>query len=92
MTENEAKTKWCPHARVTTYAMDDGPGMTATNKTSGGAIRDGARCIASQCMAWRWRLEYTPAPIPELYDVQILSVTTGASKTDGYCGLAGAPA
>jgi hypothetical protein len=27
--------------------------MCAANKTSGGALREGARCIASECMAWR---------------------------------------
>lgn len=37
MTEDEAKTKWCP--------------VTAGATTGAGAVA--ARCIASACMAWR---------------------------------------
>lgn len=70
MTEEEAKTKWCPQARVATYATDGDQMMTAANKTSGGEIRTGARCIASACMAWRW---------------------SEAKRSEGFCGLAGAP-
>lgn len=35
-------------------------------------------CIASECMAWRWITENTP----DGRGIQ-------ASKTEGYCGLAG---
>lgn len=54
MTEDDAKTKWCPHARVVTYAADGEPLMTATNRVSGGVLRAGSDCIASACMSWRW--------------------------------------
>jgi hypothetical protein len=53
MTENEAREKWCPFARVSAY--DHSP-----NKDSGGNIRPGAYCIASRCMAWRWDLDTDP--------------------------------
>lgn len=50
VTEDKAKTKWCPFARVSRngggnrYPMDnDLADATAF-----------ARCIASDCMAWRW--------------------------------------
>jgi hypothetical protein len=50
MTEDQAREKWCPFARVA--AAD-----YSSNKGSGGDIRPGAYCIASRCMAWRWDLD-----------------------------------
>ena len=41
MTEEEAKQKWCPMARV--HGME-----------SAGNRIDHANCIASDCMAWVW--------------------------------------
>jgi hypothetical protein len=42
LTEQEAKTRWCPMARVALAGGD------RTN-------RNGTRCcIGSACMAWRW--------------------------------------
>ena len=46
MTEDEAKTKWCPHARV-------GDRDCAPNRDCDGTILSVHKCIASQCMAWR---------------------------------------
>lgn len=48
MTEKEAITKWCPHARV----PDDDPNTGGNNRW----IRkdDECLCIGSACMAWRW--------------------------------------
>ena len=96
MSEDEAKTKWCPHARVATYAMGGDGGMAATNKVSNGKIRDGARCIGSECMAWRWQVTR-----PEIGQTSVQDTLGSAhytplfgrpqtSTTDGYCGLAGA--
>jgi len=42
MTEDEAKTKWCPFRR----GVEQWP--------SGVTIKIGEPCIASACMAWRW--------------------------------------
>lgn len=50
LTEDEANKRWCPFARVqrdgggNRYPMD-------IDLASGHAF---ARCIASECMAWRW--------------------------------------
>lgn len=73
MTEEEAKTKWCPFPRnEKDFAVH------------------GTRCLASQCMAWRWDMvrnpDYTtyaavgltPDPTPQYIH----------SKEHGHCGLA----
>ena len=74
MTEEEAKTKWCPHVRVTT--LDE---KIASNR--GRYVRDDidTNCIGSACMMWR-QIDLSRVPMDELHKY---------SKGDGYCGLAG---
>jgi hypothetical protein len=51
MTEDEAKTKWCPEAR----AVAIGPtGRAAANRNEFGEIYTAHKCLGSACMAWRW--------------------------------------
>lgn len=91
MTEEEAKTKWCPHAR---YVIDDSgagpsPGYPTGNRFGGHEPSEGrCLCIASSCMAWRWSAlshsdgTHAHAPRPEMeFD----------GKYRGQCGLAGKP-
>jgi len=75
MTEEEARTKWCPMARVTagnghvSFNRDDAsmPGYLKQAKS--------ANCIASDCMMW---VEDTST-----------NISTGASRIcGGHCGLA----
>ena len=47
-TAEEAKTKWCPFARVGSY-------QTGAVNRSGLQLSDWPRCIADGCMAWEWR-------------------------------------
>lgn len=56
LTEDEAKTKWCPLARVGGPMQTEAEGTTA-NRWPGQAVADEKaadyRCMASACMAWR---------------------------------------
>jgi hypothetical protein len=49
MTEEEARTKWCPFARVCT----DTHAGSFNRYTQGEAEGGPSNCIASACMAWR---------------------------------------
>jgi hypothetical protein len=83
MTEDEAKTKWCPHKRVAIIKHDWSEITTGHNQIEldgdPGLTKDAMhyRCIGSACMAWR---------------------TSGWTRAEdrtmillGYCGLAGRP-
>ena len=52
MTEDEARTKWCPHARI----EGDGRNMEIVNGHTVPAVF----CIGSACMAWR--------TVPKIYE------------------------
>ena len=53
MTEEEAKGKWCPKARVV-HENADGAMFTAGNAFGDGCRSAATMCIGSACMAWRW--------------------------------------
>lgn len=81
MTEDEAKTKWCPFARIICDSIDGkthvGPfnRMTLNTKPDETRIPPSGNCIGSDCMAWRikdYGLDKENNPVPY-----------------GYCGLAG---
>ena len=82
MTEEEAKTKWCPHSRAVLYGgkiskvLSSGHNRATFSKTEGKdedyLNPEFCRCIGSECMSWRW--VYGQDTVP-----------------GGYCGLAGEP-
>lgn len=85
MTEDEAKTKWCPFVRL---KPTDSDGQAFNRLLSHASQpRDDyeialAKCVGSACMAWRT----TVVPIDSgdvVFNVQ--------NKIVGYCGLAGEP-
>lgn len=94
MREEEAKTRWCPFARVASPLKDNqGPGGWVGVAAANRAVRSTAislegasdrsnpescRCLASDCMAWRWKLLGWNDRADALY-----------SEVDGFCGLAG---
>jgi hypothetical protein len=73
VTENEAKTKWCPFARsydaMTDEGLASGVNRAGVDKPDGWCM-----CLGSRCMAWHW----SENPV---YDKKIEYV--------GYCGLVG---
>ena len=91
MTEEEAKTKWCPFARCLGYA-DDAEGDESAcsfNREYEGKGAPGAFCIASQCMAWRWQDGSHFDPTRNAWVVDYGQHGKGLAR--GYCGLAGVP-
>ena len=76
LTEEEARTKWCPHVRD---LNDESSGNTAYNfSTKEGRNPEFARCIASDCTQWRWHCSPENVDVPEY-----------GQKPTGYCGLSG---
>lgn len=99
MTEEEAKTKWCP---MSLYLHNtDSMGNRWKQEPLDGepyALNPIAcRCISSACMFWRWKNKRNPNwkpqrvmayPQPHPEDAPAAYI---ASDTEGYCGLAGRP-
>jgi hypothetical protein len=105
MTEEQAKTKWCPNAR---HVTSDDAGMPAANRMGpenggiGGLPWN--KCVASDCMAWRFTKRIGSGPIRTTTDAMPDDVPghTWRSAIDGsnvkglfllvgYCGAFGRP-
>lgn len=81
LTEEEAKTKWCPHGRVWQKASSEG----ITSFTTHGCMGSVPICIGSACMAWRF------VPQGENYSENMATGDRTYLTPVGYCGLAGKP-
>lgn len=96
MTEEDAKAKWCPFARVG-GPMDSVARGTSYNRwpSSDGsekAMLDESghiKCIGSACMAWRWDDGSFFDPKRRMFVHDMGPHGVGASG--GFCGLAGKP-
>lgn len=79
MTEDEAKTRWCPFANC---AGDRG------NRDADG-FRPKGKCIGSACMAWRWFAQTRATD--GSWNVHETDEWEGyrSDAKEGYCGLAG---
>lgn len=76
LTEEEAKTKWCPFAHsYEVHGPMDHP--VSLNRNSTGHPDKDCLCIGVACMAWRSVLGAVQPGI--------------AAKHEGYCGIAGKP-
>ena len=76
MTEDEAKTKWCPMIRFAGAGNPVNGGVWSTNRGDDPGDIGATKCLASGCMMWRWTF---------------IDEALTDSKTHGYCGLAGKP-
>ncbi len=77
-TEDEAREKTCPHMRHVVNGRD-------VDEYKIPPVYSQSRCIASQCMAWRWlKHQYKERPGANFNDVH-------AADRLGYCGLSGKP-
>jgi hypothetical protein len=83
MTEEEAKTKWCPFVR---HTRETDVCFASTNR---GDIRTTAelnfKCLGSACMAWRWEDEAEEVATDRKCEVCKGSgvVVTGSGETAG---------
>jgi len=94
VTEEEAKTKWCPFARtlgtlsVPVHGIET---VVAHGSHNRGFAMDGpltkCLCIASACMAWRWHGRFVREGLFMANHDGVLV----AAEPEGFCGLAGAP-
>lgn len=82
LTEEEAKTKWCPYGA-------GAPTMVSLTKDGAAEYlpvpKERARCIASQCMAWRWN----PSDIQREQWIAAGAVHLEKRERQGFCGIAG---
>lgn len=77
MTEDEARTKWCPMVR---YLDFNGSIINNRGQYLEGVYPNTMECIASDCMLWRWM------------DTNVDDGKGGTkrdTRTYGFCGLAG---
>lgn len=88
MTEDEAKTKWCPFARTVLQVDSAGDALSIGNRHY---HNDGPAsfCIASSCMAWRWDQE--PIRWSGRPGESMKPSEWEPSAEQGFCGLAGKP-
>ena len=85
LTEQQAREKWCPAARVVLEGERERTppfNRLATTVSVVDANPVDARCIASGCMWWRWERRWQPREHDGPTEVQ---------TERGYCGMAGKP-
>lgn len=90
MTEDEARRRWCPFGMqpIAGYAQpSSGLSTSQTYVISGNRAQgDVPACLASQCMAWRWK---DPKVLREI-DLVTADVVDEQPRR-GYCGAFGRP-
>lgn len=87
MTEEEAKKKWCPQARVS-----QGIGAVGFNRIDEGKPSKDSFCIASDCMVWvmgsgEWRINGEQTPKSELDKFPTPESAGAVWVNFGICGL-----
>lgn len=94
LTEDRARGKWCPHSRQVAVVCNDAPVVAVTaNRDAGNHYGvENCRCIASECMAWRWEpadaFEARQDAYHDAANIGGLNVIEEPHPR-GFCGLAG---
>ena len=57
--EPDAREKWCPFVR-TAWALNASDESAALCTANRGNTDNNCRCVASDCMQWRWANPYAP--------------------------------
>jgi hypothetical protein len=90
VTDDEARMKWCPFAKVASEL-----GGSFNRYTRGEAVGGPANCIASDCMAWRTRHQWLDNAQEEpdwvSYAPYAFAPGDGQERDNGYCGRIGEP-
>jgi hypothetical protein len=98
MTEDEAKTKWCPKFQVATSGGDVSSTFETDNRPREW-IRDSGQegpaayvptnkfnasccCIGSACMAWRWSISPEESAAPDEYRHVSATINWGDGRSD----------
>jgi len=81
MTEQDAKTKWCPMVRTHIVSNKDYYGIETADGPAVNKCTKRAVCIASACMMWR--------SIDNVAKNLYPGDTAIMGPPAGYCGLAG---
>jgi hypothetical protein len=86
VTEEEARKLWCPMVRYQPLPYNWIRTITQkrTSWLNTSATNTGSRCIASDCMMWRWN-DKTLSPEGHF------GTYTITDYTHGHCGLGGKP-
>lgn len=105
-TEDEARKKWCPFARVVECDLEGEvlEPIAVGNRSTVNTAHPKARCMASACMAWRWSDEPREVGTDQQCDECGGQGVLGSDECPhcvsgyliegvlvGYCGLAGEP-
>lgn len=83
LTEEQARTKWCPHSRqIGVTSRDNGTCATVNREGPEHYGADNCLCIASGCMAWQFGTWTVGGRI---------EVAKEDGHALGYCGAFGKP-
>lgn len=91
MKESEAKTKWCPFARVAAYSSGGQEGESPTSVNRGEATGPFTRCIGAACMSWRWIYAPSEKDVAAITKMRMAMPAISRKTDEGFCGLAGKP-
>ena len=88
-TPDEARQCWCPFSR---YSVEERAWKRAINRWIGVSDvqlnPEPARCIAEECMAWRWGNDHVDTRDGSAA-VERKTYPVGVLQERGFCGLAG---